>query len=56
MRRSYYSVKIYLKIQREGMDWILLSQDRDMWGAVVNTVVLSCSMNCRGFLDLVTKY
>jgi hypothetical protein len=55
IRRSY-GVKICLKIRWEGVDWIRLPQDRDMWGAVVNMVVPSCTMNCRGFHDLVTKY
>jgi hypothetical protein len=55
IRRSY-GVKIYLKIRWEGVDWILLALDRDLWGAVINTVVPSCSMNCSGFLELVTKY
>jgi len=38
------------------VDCIRQAPDRDMCGAVVNTVVPSCSMNCRGFLDLVSKH
>jgi hypothetical protein len=27
------------KIRREGVDWIHLAQDRDMWWALVNTIM-----------------
>jgi hypothetical protein len=27
------------EIQLEGVDWIHLVQDRDYWGAIVNTIV-----------------
>jgi hypothetical protein len=35
-----YNIKIYLtEIERDGMDWIELAQDRDQWRALVNTVM-----------------
>jgi len=37
---------------RGGMDWIYLAKDRDMWRALVNTVMnLRGSTKCGEFLD-----
>jgi hypothetical protein len=34
------NIKIYLReIEWDGMDWIDLSQDRDQWRALVNTIM-----------------
>jgi hypothetical protein len=34
------NIKIDLRdIERDGMDWIDLAQDRDQWRALVNTVM-----------------
>jgi hypothetical protein len=39
-RRWVNNIKIYLReIGWDGMDWIHLAQDRDQWGALVNTVM-----------------
>jgi hypothetical protein len=35
-RRWEDDIKIYL---RDGVDWIVLAQDRDQWRALVNTVM-----------------
>jgi hypothetical protein len=34
------NIKMYLReIGYGGMDWISLAQDRDQWGALINTVM-----------------
>jgi hypothetical protein len=39
-RRWEDNIKLYLQeIGWERVDWIALAQDRDKWGAVVNTVM-----------------
>jgi hypothetical protein len=39
-RRWVNNIKIDLReIERGGMDWISLAQDRDQWRALVNTVM-----------------
>jgi hypothetical protein len=39
-RRWEVNIKMYLReIGWGGMDWIDLAQDRDQWGALVNTVI-----------------
>ena len=45
-RRWKDNIKMDLQeVGREGMDWIELSQDRDRWRALVN------SIKCEEFLD-----
>jgi hypothetical protein len=42
-RRSVYNIKMDLReIGWDGMDWIDLTQDRDQWRALVNTVMNLC--------------
>jgi hypothetical protein len=38
-RRWEHNIKMDLGEIRGGTDWINLAQDRDQWGAVVNTVM-----------------
>jgi hypothetical protein len=39
-RRRWVNIKMDLKeIKRDGMNWIGLAQDRDLWRAHVNTVM-----------------
>jgi phenylalanine-4-hydroxylase len=47
------NIKIYLRdIGRGGVDWIDLTQDRDQWRALVNTVMkLLGSANCWEVLE-----
>jgi hypothetical protein len=40
-----------------GMDWIYLSQDRDQWRAIVDTVMnLSGSIKCLGSLEKLSNW
>jgi hypothetical protein len=38
-RRWMDNIKMDLKREWDGMDWIDLAQDRDQWRALVNTVM-----------------
>jgi hypothetical protein len=56
-RRWLNNIKIELgEIVSVGMDWINLSQDRDQWRALVNTVVIHLfPSNLGGILSICTS-
>jgi hypothetical protein len=40
-----------MDLRRDGMDWIVLAQDRDQWMVLVNTVMnLRVPLDVRNFL------
>jgi hypothetical protein len=40
----------------EGVDWINLTQDRNQWRALVNTVIIIVSIRQEKFLDRLSDY
>jgi hypothetical protein len=37
-RRWEYNIKVNIEVVWEGVDWIVVAQDRDKWRALVNAV------------------
>jgi hypothetical protein len=38
--KSENNIKMYLREQSQGVDWIYLDQNRDRWRALLNTVMI----------------